>query len=110
MAYLSFSHALRILLTLVNLRSALAIIRYIDDQEGDEITGITPVFSGSGWGTTFSGCASCDANQLPFNGTYMENYSNKTNGPPASVSFSFNGASTFQHTCEMLNSLSRHKY
>jgi hypothetical protein len=104
MAYLSFSHALLILLTLVNLRSVSAIIRYIDDQEGDEITGIAPVFSGSGWGTTFSGCASCDANQLPFNGTYMENSSNKTNGPPAFVSFSFKGASPSQHTNAMLTS------
>jgi hypothetical protein len=95
MAFLSFRNALLALALSHHLSSVDAILRYIDDENGDELNGVPPIFfpgSSGQWSKTFSGCSSCnEATDLPFNGTISEIYTNKTIGTPATVQFNFAG-------------------
>lgn len=95
MARLSLTNIIISLVFCLQWSQTAAILRYIDDSFGDEITEVEPVYlpgSDGVWTTAGASCAvACDPSQLPFNGTYMEYYSNSTKATPATVNFSFNG-------------------
>jgi hypothetical protein len=89
----SFKNGLLALVVFSRLHAVSAILRYIDDQLGDEITGVAPIYLPAGaWSSSTSFCPSCAANQSAFNDTVSEISSNQAKGTPGSVSFSFKGA------------------
>jgi hypothetical protein len=95
MAFLSFRNALLALALSHHLASVDAVLRYIDDYNGDELSGAMPIFfpgSNGQWSHGFSFCNNCnDTTDVPFNHTISEIYTNKTIGTPATVRFNFAG-------------------
>ncbi|EIN14727.1 hypothetical protein PUNSTDRAFT_118125 [Punctularia strigosozonata HHB-11173 SS5] len=69
------------------------VLQYIDDQLGDFVTGVVPVYTpASDWDTAVSGCSACDPyTDLPFNGTYTDSQSDSPNDAPRLITFHFVG-------------------
>lgn len=69
--------------------------RYIDDEYGDLVTGIQPVYTGSQWseGTTCSFCKFKPDPSKTFNGTWHDNTHRPMN-PPSTVELTFTGMYT----------------
>lgn len=66
--------------------------RYIDDEYGDLVTGIQPIYSGTKWSQGAT-CSSCDFKPDPsktFNGTWHDNTHYPTD-PPSTVELTFMG-------------------
>ncbi|KAK7044184.1 hypothetical protein VNI00_007904 [Paramarasmius palmivorus] len=67
------------------------ITRIIDDELGDEVTGVKPIYSGDGWalGSTCTGCPELDPSQTQ-NGTWHYNY-RKANESSIGINITFTG-------------------
>lgn len=89
--------ALLLLLTLPSRHAdAVLINRTIDDEYGDPITGIMPVYNPpDAWaqGAKCPGCGAQPSPNLAFNGTWHDStYFASVGGPAHSIAISFNGA------------------
>jgi hypothetical protein len=86
------------LLSLLLAQSARGVQQYIDDQNGDSVTNIVPLYrpigGANGWNTTVSGCFSCDPSEVPFNDTFSSSQSLDAGAPPRTVTFNFQGNDT----------------
>jgi hypothetical protein len=86
------------LLSFLLAQSARGVQQYIDDQNGDSVTNIVPLYhpigGTNGWNTSFSACASCDPSEEPFNDTFSSSQSLDAGAPPRTVTFSFLGNDT----------------
>jgi hypothetical protein len=98
MLFLSGTHALFLLaLFVVRVRG---VLQYIDDQDGDSVTGVVPVYfplsrdldNAITWASSSSFCASCTDSQQPFDNTYSTSSSKDPNSAPRTITFSFTGA------------------
>ncbi|KAJ3749549.1 hypothetical protein DFH05DRAFT_1440412 [Lentinula detonsa] len=72
---------------------ALEEFRYIDDQDGDSVTGIVPIYTPSTYWQQGASCVLCGFDPDPsktFHGTWHD-ITHETTDPPATVEFSFTG-------------------
>ncbi|KAJ3995092.1 hypothetical protein F5050DRAFT_1769584 [Lentinula boryana] len=72
---------------------ALEEFRYIDDQDGDSVTGIVPIYSPSTYWQQGASCFLCEFDPDPsktFHGTWHD-ITHETADPPATVEFGFTG-------------------
>lgn len=83
------------LFALVSHVLAVLVNRTIDDQFGDPITGIMPVYSPeANWqqGATCGGCWAQPSKYMTFDGTWHDStYFVTSGGPPHSITIPFNG-------------------
>ncbi|KAJ3780572.1 hypothetical protein GGU10DRAFT_300898 [Lentinula aff. detonsa] len=72
---------------------ALEESRYIDDQDGDSVTGIVPIYTPSTYWQQGASCVLCGFDPDPsktFHGTWHD-ITHETTDPPATVEFGFTG-------------------